>query len=156
RALRQGTRLRCEPMAWGDAALDAAIEAIWAQRPRELLLSERSASMLRWRFAAEGRGAWRLCLARDAAGAPCGYVVWRLHRGFAHVGDFFSTDLARWTGPLMLAFSALARRGGARSVSVSFLGTGDVVRALQASGLALRQQDAPLFKLPGGPEGIDL
>lgn len=144
-------RLSCHEVGWDAAELDA----LWSQRPASLLLSERSAAMLRWRFGTPERGHWRLSIARDAVGAMCGYVVWRLLDGFVEVGDFFSDAPDELTAPLMLAFARAARRTGAASISVSFFGRAAVVQGLRRSGMAARPQRAPLFKLPGADAALD-
>lgn len=151
RAMAERPALRCHTVAWADAD----VEPLWAQRPRTLLLSERSGAMLRWRFGCAERGDWRLSLAHDRAGVLRGYVVWRLKDGFAEIGDFFSAEPATLTAPLMLAFTREARRAGAASISVSFFGAGAVARALQRSGMSPRPQQAPLFKLPGDDAALD-
>jgi hypothetical protein len=151
RGLAVRARLACSPTNWDDAALDS----LWARRPSALLLSERSAAMLRWRFGAEGRADWRICIGRDRYGEARGYVVWRLHQGFAEIGDFFSGDPDAWTVPLMLSFARLARGAGAASVSVVFFGRSEVAEGLQASGMRLRPSEAQLFKSPGGVPELD-
>ena len=151
RAIAQPPALRCRTVPWDGAEVDA----LWAQRPQTLLLSERSQAMLRWRFGSAERGDWQLSLAHDRAGALRGYVVWRMKQGFAEIGDFFSADPATLTSPLMLAFTREARRADAASISVSFFGAGAVARELQRSGMAPRPQQAPLFKLPGDDAALD-
>lgn len=152
RELRLRTRLACLPTTWDDPELDT----LWARRPSALLLSERSAAMLRWRFGAKGRADWRACIGRDRHGEARGYVVWRMHQGFAEIGDFFSADPDAWTVPLMLSFARLARAAGAASVSVAFFGRSEVAERLQASGMRLRPGEAPLFKLPGAAPDLDV
>ncbi len=144
RRIGASPRLVCEATGWSDPTLDD----LWARRPASLLLSERSSAMLRWRLGAPERGAWRVCLARDRAGAVRGYVAWRIKDGFAEVGDFFSDVPEQLTAPLMLAFTPIAREAGAHSVSVTFFGCEPVARALVRGGMTPRPQQAPLFVLP--------
>lgn len=151
RALRERPRLRCRAARWDDAALGE----MWSQREPSLLLSERTASMLQWRFGRHERGGWHLCLATDAAGKARGYVVWRLNDGFAEIGDFFALDPARLTAPLMLAFTRLARSSGAASMSVGFFGCPAVEEQLQRAGLQLRPGESPVFKAPGASADLD-
>lgn len=151
RAIALRPALRCRTVGWGEADVDA----LWAQRPPTLLLSERSQAMLRWRFGSADRGDWRISLAHDGAGALRGYVVWRMNDGFAEIGDFYSADPEALTAPLMIAFTREARRAGAASISVSFFGAAAVARALQRSGMSPRPQQAPLFKLPGDDAALD-
>lgn len=146
RSLTVRPSLQCAEVAWSDPALDAP----WARRPASLLLSERSAEMLRWRFGLPERGRWRVSLVRDGQGRERGHVVWRLIDGFAEIGDFFSDDPDRLTTALLLAFTREARRAGAASISVMFFGREAVARGLRLAGLSPRPQQAPLFTLPGG------
>lgn len=142
--------LQCREAGWSDVALDA----LWAKRPAALLLSERSGEMLRWRFGTPERGQWRLCLALDGDGRVRGHVAWRLTDGFAEIGDFFSDDPDRLTAPLLLAFTRQARRAGASSISALFFGREAVARGLQAAGMSLRPQQAPLFTLPASDPAL--
>lgn len=151
RTATQKPRLECRDATWEDPALDE----VWAHRPASLVLSDRSAAMLRWRFGTPDRGNWQVCVARDVAGVARAHTVWRLRDGVAEIGDFFSSDPERLTAPLMLAFARRARRAGASSISVQFFGCKGVTRGLLASGMALRPQQAPLFRLPGGPPELD-
>lgn len=141
RGLRSPARLICTASHWSDPALDE----LWSSRPAELLLSERSGRMLRWRFGAEGRGHWQVCLARDRSGQACGYVVWRHERGFVQVGDFLARDPNTLTQPLMLAFARLARRTKGQSISVEFFGSSKIAAQLQQAGMVPRPEQAPLF-----------
>ncbi len=147
RALDAGKRLLLRPRMRGAGAElgDAAIDRVWQQRPVDLLLSERSADILQWRFGAPGRGNWQLYVVRSADGADCGEIVWRLNGGKAEVGDFFSCDPRRMTASMMLAFSAHARGRGARSVSVEFFGDESVVAGLRNAGFRAREAGHSLF-----------
>ncbi len=141
RWLVQGSRLRCTPADWEDPA----IAAIWAARPAGLMLSERSALMLRWRFGQPGRDPWHLCLARDAAAKAVGYVVWRERQDFVEVGDFFTTQAAASTAALMLAFVRFASARAASSVSLEFMGAAALASQLLKAGLRLRPEAMPVF-----------
>ena len=141
RARRAGVRLVCLPAPWDDAAFDE----LWAMRPVDALLSERSGRMLHWRFGAEGRSAWQVCVARDPSGSSQGYVVWRNKPGFIEVGDFFSRDPAVLTLPLVLAFVRLVRRTKVQSISIEFFGSSQVTTQLQGAGLMQRPENTPVF-----------
>jgi hypothetical protein len=131
---------------WNDTDFDApALQRVWDQQAAAFLMSERSPAMLRWRYASASRGAWRLSVALGAEGEPVGYVVWRLHRGAADVGDFLSVDAERWTAPLMDGFARHVRRHGADAVSLMFFGAPAVEAGLRAAGYHLREGGMPLF-----------
>jgi len=135
------SRLSCR-----DGALDdPAIDAIWARRDRGLLLSDRSAALLKWRYGLPGRGVWQVTIAQDAAGTPIGYVVWQLKDGVAFASDFFCTAPAKDTTALMLAFGRHVRRRDAHVVSVLFFGLDAVAVALRRAGFTVRGQNASVF-----------
>jgi hypothetical protein len=137
-----------------DVGFNAAmLERVWAQHPPEMLLSDRSPALLRWRFGSMSGGEWRLCMALDRAGDAIAYVVWRLHGKVAEVGDFMSIDVKRWTAPLMHAFARHAREGGADAVSLMFFGSPDVIAGLKAAGYRLREEGLPVFVAKSSVEG---
>jgi hypothetical protein len=130
--------------AWDDPAIDA----IWARRPRDLLLSERSASMLAWRFADATGKPWRLCIASDSDGVPQGYVVWRLQDRVAEVGDVFAAMPTRHLTPLLLSFFRMASAEEAASVSMEFTGPSHLVACLRRAGMTHRGDPSPVFAVP--------
>lgn len=141
RSLRGSDRLVCSPTHWDDPALDE----LWALRPAETLLSERTGRMLRWRFGAEGRGDWQVCVARNHTGAARGYVVWRNRPGFIEMGDFFACEPDSLTLPLVLAFTRQVRHTEAQSITVQFFGSPRVAEQLQDAGMQPRPGQVPLF-----------
>lgn len=124
---------------------DPRIAQAWEQRPRELLLSNRDAPMLSWRFARPGHATWSICLSHGRDGCCVGWIVWRLHNDVAEVGDVFSTKPSTMTTPLLTAFNRFARARGADSVSLEFLGNAQVRRAIQSAGY---------FTLPDGGQPV--
>ena len=150
RSLANGPRLACQEVAWSRPDADE----VWARRPAALLLSERSAAMLRWRFGRPERGEWRLSVAREGSKAR-GYVVWRVKDDYIEIGDFFSDAPDALTTPLLLAFARQARSAGVNAVSVTYFGREAVADGILRSGMALRPQQAPVFKLPGADAALD-
>jgi hypothetical protein len=151
-----GPRLRCEAARWDDPAIDA----LWARRRVDLLLGERSAAMLAWRFGAEGRLAWQLAIGRDRTGAPHGLVVWRDRDSHIEVGDFMAAPLDPQmpasrqadaprdaTAALVLAFARMMRRRGAAPLSLENCGSPDIARSLALAGCHLRPQRMPLYAI---------
>ena len=145
RGSKLGLRLTCRSCSWNDPALDD----VWARRAPELLLSDRSAAMLRWRFDGsrlpQSTPRWEICVAHDASSAVQGYAVWRQTDGFIEVGDFFVKDVAQHLAPMMLGFARYAKRHHAVSVSVEFFGDSRVVQGLLAAGLHVRADQSPVF-----------
>jgi hypothetical protein len=153
--LRDAWRQRAgnHPLSCREASFDdPAIDAIWARRSNDLLLSERSASMLRWRYGLPGRGDWRITIAEAPDKTPVGYVVWQLQGGLASASDFFSTAPHAQTAALMSAFGTHARQQGADVVSVLFFGLGAVSEALRQADFSVRGQDALVFVGHASPD----
>ena len=134
RALTLKPHLRVTAASFDDPALDA----IWARRPQDLLLGERTPAMVRWRYGYTGRGDWSVCLARTSSGEAAGMLVWRLRDGVADIGDFFCIDPRRMTASLLNAFCLFVRPLGAHSVSLEFFGATEVVEELGRAGLRCR------------------
>jgi hypothetical protein len=141
RSQTDGTRLVCRVASFDDSRLDT----LWAGRRGDLLLSERSSAMLRWRYATAGRGPWQISIASAPDNTPVGYVVWRLEDGTASVGDFFCVEPRTQTTALVLAFAAQARTQGADVVSLLFFGTSEVSTGLRRAGFAVRGENALVY-----------
>lgn len=153
RSYSAGPRLTCRPTTWSDAKLDL----LWAQRPKNMLMSDRSSRSLAWRFNSVDSKLWQVCLVEDQAGAAHGYVVWCRHDQVAKVGDFFAPEIQLSVTAMMLAFARLARAEGASSVSVEFFGDQSVVSGLMQAGMLEREDQQPVFGvdeslLPGQAE----
>jgi GNAT superfamily N-acetyltransferase len=136
RAFTVSPRLRCTPTTFEDPA----INALWAQRPAHLLLGERTAAMLQWRYGLAGRGDWSICLARASSGQAVGLLVWRLNGGMAEVGDFYCMNPAQQTASMLNDFCRFARTRGAHSVSLEFFGAKTVVDQIARAGLRSREE----------------
>lgn len=110
--------LSCRDASFDDPSLDR----IWSERLPSLLLSDRSASMLLWRYCRKDSRTWRVTLMQESGDIDCGYVIWRMDDGLAVIGDFFSVDPVRLTAALLRAHARHAFATGAHSISASFLG----------------------------------
>ena len=142
-------RLECRDTAWTASEIDA----LFAQRPGALLLSVRSARMLRWRFEGAQRGpggdAWQLVVCRDRDGVMRGYAVWRIVDGKFEIGDLFAADPQRWTWPIVAALTQRARaEKAASSLSFSCLAPAAFASQLRAAGLSLRADRRPVYIAP--------
>ena len=134
---------------------DASIDQVWRRRCGEMLLSERTAEMLRWRYADPIAATWQLC-ALAAHGNSVGQVVWRLTGTVAQVGDFFCVDPERMTASLLHAFSMHAFGLGAHSISLEFCGSAAVVAQIGRAGFRPRASEGSLFLRPGAPESLSV
>jgi GNAT superfamily N-acetyltransferase len=146
--LADGYRRLVRPrgLALAPAAFDsAALETLWAQRPRQVLLGERNGAALRWRFEPQQSAAWQLLLAAGRQGQPLGYVVWRKVQQNAEVGDFFCIQPETQTTPLLLALAQHLRRQRLHNLSLSFFGLPCVVKALGQAGFVARSAHRQVF-----------
>ena len=134
-------RLECSPVSWDDPLFDD----LWDRRPPTLLLAERTATMLRWRFESEAATRWQVCAGRDRGGNVMGYVVWRSTGILTTVGDFFTSAPDTLTAPLLLAFSRFARRAGMQVISADFFGWSAVAAQLRAAGMVVRERRISVF-----------
>lgn len=149
-------RLRCVATGFDDPAL----HTLWEQRPRDIVLGDRSPDLLRWRYGLPGRGDWQLHRVETADGRVVGQIVWRPADGRAELGDFFCLDPARLTAPMLTAFCRAARADGHHSVSLEFFGAPAVVQALLAAGFRPREEPDPVVmaaptegaRLPADPD----
>ena len=150
RALRHARGLR-----WSDAtADDPRIEAVWQQRDPGLLLSERSARVLAWRYAPEGFPGWRVSVAEDAQGRPLGYVAWACRDDVVLVSDFFCSRPAQDTCRLLSGFVRHVCRQPASAVSLEFHGSPEIASQLRRAGFLARPGVAPLY-LAGAQASVD-
>lgn len=126
------------------------VDAIWRQRPSQLLLSERTSAVLQWRFASDTVEPWTVSVARRRDGSLLGYVVWRAESEAAVVADFLSTTPVRDTALLMRGFAWHLRRVAAvERVTVEFFGSPDVAHCLDSAGYWLRPEALPLYLAHG-------
>ncbi len=149
---RRARRWACTELAWCEPGSAVFVDAAWARRSVELLLSERSAQMLAWRFDEGRQGGWRLCGFTDAAGEPAGWSVWRHNGRDVEVGDFFVSEPARDATAAFAAFSALMRQQGCAGISMEVLAPPAVEAALLAAGMSRRDDAMPVFARVA-PEG---
>jgi hypothetical protein len=143
----------------------AALEALWAQRPARLWLSERSPEVLAWRFL---HGGWRISLCHSSAPSPetaVGYVIWRVPpqnnrnpgQGLVDIGDFWAQGSAPASAALLHSFGQAVRdTHDAQLLSLEFGGSPAVHQALLDAGFWARGTAAPVYgHLPetlGGPK----
>lgn len=140
RGLLLRPRLRCVASDFDDATL----ATLWQQRPQEFVLGDRSPAFLVWRYGLPDRGQWRLHRVEDSTGRPVGQIIWRDVAGRAELGDFFSTEPARFTAPMLTAFCRTARDLGLHSVSLEFFGAPSVQQAVLAAGFRPRETPMPV------------
>jgi len=129
-----------------EAAFDEpSIDAVWARRPRDFLLSERTTLYMNWRFGSTAGAPWRVCVAEDSAGSALGFVVWRLVEGVATIGDFLCIDPARQVAAMLHAFARFAAARGAEATTLAFFGNVAVAGQFRRAGYFRLRHADPLF-----------
>ena len=137
-----GLRLGGDSLTWDEQSeFGEEFDVIWQRRFGDRVYGDRSRDVLTWRYReANGKEPWRRSLARDHAGAPAGYVVWRLREGVALISDFLIAKADVNLQTAMRSFAWHARKLGVERISLEFFGIGEVSRALLAAGFAPREQ----------------
>lgn len=130
KVFRLRSRVSCRESTFEDEAIDR----IWMLRSKQLILSHRASSIIRWRYQGSFDKAWRINIMRDNNNDDVGYVVWRLEKNLAVISDFFTIDPPRLTSAVLLAHAQLAKAEGAHSVTTCFLGSQDVVNEFARAG----------------------
>lgn len=122
---------------------DPALDAIWQARPDDLMLAQRSAAALNWRFAA-GPQAVQVWVARDRRHRPVGYVLWGVEDGTVAVRDFFCVEPQQHLSALLASFCWHIRRSNATSVSIEFLGAQWIHAAIVDAGFIVKADSLPV------------
>lgn len=134
--------VRCEVCAPDDPRLDE----VWHQRDPSLWLSERTASMLSWRYGYDEQGSpWRTLLVRTRRGVALGYVVCRVADELAIVSDFFCRQPARGSAALLLVAARHLRRNGAGAMSLELMAGPAVHRQLRRAAFFRWADGQPVF-----------
>ena len=133
-------------LAW-DVEVDDRFDALWDEAGASYrVIAARTAEFLRWRFLRHPETRYRL-VAMSEGDALRAYAVTSEVDGGCHVHDLFGAPAA--LGALLdLAIPALYA-GGARSVSVEFLGDPRIVALLGARGFRARKSARAV--IVGGP-----
>lgn len=143
-------RARCEHAPLDDPRLDM----LWERRVPSLCLSERSSTMVAWRYRYDREdGDWQLLLVTRGRGEPWGYVVWRLREGIVVIGDTFCADPGRHLSGVVLAAARHFRGRGALALSMELMAPADVHRQLRLALFAPHGQGQAVFLRDIGPAG---
>lgn len=142
-------------LTWGERnSFGADFKEIWeARNVPDLVVGERSASALQWRYSSSDPASpWRLSIATDSSKTPMGYVIWRQCNGIAMVSDFFCRNVDSASKALLQSFSRYVRRFPVHRVSLEFFGCDRVAAALGACGFAARDQSSIVMVERSGDE----
>jgi hypothetical protein len=131
-------------LAWqATTTADPALDQIWQLRPDHLLLADRSARALSWRFAGDSVPA-QLWIARDRHAQPVGYVLWSTEANTVVLRDFLCTGPTQRLGALLASFCWHIRRTRAAAVSIEFIGAQDVHAAIADAGFIAKADTLPV------------
>lgn len=144
------TMFHATGLRWSDAtADDPRLDEIWAGRDPELLLSERSAQMLGWRYAPPGFPGWRISIAEDREHRPLGYVAWTCRDDILLISDFFCRRPKQDSCRLLTGFAWFVRHQPASALSLEFQGPREVADQIRRAGFLAKDGVAPLFFAAG-------
>lgn len=112
-------------------------------RESRILIGQRDAVFLRWRFGRTPYGCYRfLTLSSRSGGGLAAYAACRERDGAMHVEDFVVRPHAQGaSAALWSALIAQASRNGLRSLSVAFMGSEGLRRELKAFGMVARSEE---------------
>lgn len=124
------------------STIDSQLDALWLRGQDQYpILAERSAKLLNWRFAQQPGETARFALLRDrVTGEVVAYAVVQLVQAVLHVRDVFAQTTGL-TGVLLDRLVDSARREGAYSISMKFLGNSRLVSEIEARGFIAREAE---------------
>jgi hypothetical protein len=126
---------------------DSRFDALWERAaPGFAVTGERTSKFLRWRYAQfPGRKHFIVALLSRNEEKLFGYVIFSAQENIISIADLFFEVPDKLLSNLLTAFLHLARRGGATSVSFSFLGPEAIKRKLKAFGFYPRSDKMDLI-----------
>ena len=107
----------------------------------------RSGKFLAWRFKG-GPARHRFFQVTRTDSTLLGYIAFRIDDGSASVSDFFAIDVGAMTR-VFLVFSEWIRTSGAKTISLSFMGSPLFQDSLQRSGFFRRDSEGSVVVYPG-------
>jgi hypothetical protein len=139
RPLRWSGGLTWHPTTTDDPALDQ----IWQSRPDHLMLAERSARALSWRYADDPLPV-EVWIARDRQGQPAGYMLCSKKGEAVVLRDFLCVDPEQRAGALLASFCWHIRRHRAAAVSIEFAGAQAIHAAIINAGFIAKAETLPV------------
>ncbi|TXC65545.1 hypothetical protein FSC37_03815 [Piscinibacter aquaticus] len=139
---RGGAGTRCNE----GSPRDPGIDEVWRDRDPSLLLSERTASMLAWRYGYDEQASpWRTLIIRRRNGTALGHVVCRIEDELAIVSDFFCRRPARESAVLLLSAARHLRRQGAGAMSLELMAGPQVQQQLRRAAFLHWADGQPVY-----------
>ena len=136
---------------------DARFDDLWARAaPPRLIMGERSAAYLNWRYADFKTAEHAFfCLIERRTGRLAGYVAYAIEGRKATVADLFCADMDRDVAPLLLRFAVRMRLSGVDFISLSYIGDAAFERQLEALNFMRASGSRPLVVYSKGlPEDL--
>jgi len=124
---------------------DARFDRLWQAAARQFgVIGQRTSDYLGWRFTRCPKAGHRAVCLADANGELAAYVVYTVRDANAYLSDFLFADLGSF-GVLLAELSGFLRREGMETVSLVYMGSQRVCRALRRSGFWQRPSDWKLM-----------
>lgn len=138
-------------------AADARFDDLWARAlPPALIMGERSAAYLNWRYATFKTAEYAFfCLVERRTGRLAGYIAYAIDDRKATIADLFCADMERDAAPLLLRFAVRMRLAGIDFLSLSYIGDAAFERQLEGLNFMRASGTRPLVVYSKGlPEDL--
>ncbi len=138
-------------------SIDDRVDLLWARAKNQLILGERNAAFLNWRYSRFTTERYRYALLSDRASHQLlGYLVFTMRGDTALIVDLFVDDIDRSMAPLVLGLTAELRAQSVGSLSLTYLGTPRFRAKLRSLGFFERGGDRPviMWTTPGMPDDV--
>ena len=138
-------------------SVDDRVDLLWARAKNQLILGERNATFLDWRYSRFTTERYRYALLSDRASDQLlGYLVFTVRGDNALILDLFVDDIDRSMAPLVLGLTAELRAQSLGSLSLTYLGTPRFSAKLRSLGFFERGGDRPviMWTTPGMPDDL--
>jgi len=125
--------------------VDERVDELWSRSKASMVLGERNAAFLDWRYSRFTTERYRYALLSDrASGQLLGYLVFALRKDMAVIVDIFVEDIARHIAPLILGFVRALRPDPVGALSLACIGTPAFSAQLRSLGFFERGGDRPV------------
>lgn len=143
RATRRRRGYHGEDIGRFDGRFDSLFNAV---REEHVLIGDRSANFLSWRFGSSPHADHRIFgLADKRSGELAAYIVYHRSGTRVIIDDLLCRDSAGTLDTLLLTFASRQHRTGAETIAVTFFGSSLVSRALKRNGFSLRDDASDPF-----------
>ncbi len=135
---------------------DERFDALLSRTRPPWIMGDKTAAYLNWRYAECPTVRYRFLVVTDRRDHLLGYVVYSHMNETAVAADLFAADLGPTLDHLLVGFARRARREGAATASLTFVGTSELTRRLSRLRFFPRESSRSLVLhvAPGTPPDV--